>query len=144
LGANLRDLEKIVHGKSGNLRVIEDGKSWPDPGLSCPLSDDYFPSSSSTKAPKWRRRDSSGWFLISALRCGTGEKDKWGEHALSVELGGTRKVTGLDMRRKRRKTDVKLSPDATIDGRNAIKSTMQTCAWNKTHFQPGSRRIQPT
>ena len=27
LGANLRDLESIVQGKSNNLRVIEDGES---------------------------------------------------------------------------------------------------------------------
>ena len=25
LGVNLKDLENIVHGKSGNLRVVEDG-----------------------------------------------------------------------------------------------------------------------
>ncbi len=27
LGANLKDLESIVQGKSNNLRVVEDGKS---------------------------------------------------------------------------------------------------------------------
>jgi hypothetical protein len=85
LGVNLRDLEKIVHGKSGNLRVIEDGKQrYPGPGLSCPLSDHYSPSSSPAKAPKWRRRDGSRWFLISVLRCRAGKKKKgkWGNMRL--------------------------------------------------------------
>jgi prefoldin alpha subunit len=27
LGANLKDLESIVQGKSNNLRVVEDGRS---------------------------------------------------------------------------------------------------------------------